>query len=244
MAQDSDPPRQSLGTLQTKQFCSCTPGQWVLVWVRLPSPLPAALAQRARGAPRGQRRARQGATPALGSVSPSVPARGCERWSGTERGSSAALLHRRRHSGLLQKTWHFGVWQHVCKEEKEEGKPKPCSKAAAPLLRVRLQPCPPSPAAGAMLPAPRPPSVCPSRCPFSLLAASSGRTISSRLMVTALASALKSMVPISHGPGAAAAAALRGRECCPALARRARSRPAQPSGPAKADPNEEVTSHL
>lgn len=156
----------------------------------------------------------------------SVPAcpcpctRGCTHCSRTgrssERGSSKALLHQRRHAGLPHKSWHFGVWQHVCKEQKEERKPESCSKAAACLLRVQLQPCPPSPGAGAMLPAPRPPSVRPSRCPFSLLAASSGRTISSRLMVTALASVLKSMVPISAWPG---------RRCCRRCAQQPRVLP-------------------
>lgn len=56
MAQDSEPRRQSPGALQTKQFCSCTPGQWVLVWGERPSPLPAPLAQPREpvGAPRGR----------------------------------------------------------------------------------------------------------------------------------------------------------------------------------------------
>lgn len=143
-------------------------------------------------------------SPGLGvPACPCSCTRGCRHGSCT--GHSSELAPARRHAGLLQKKLAF--WSlAACVQRGERGEEAQILlQSCCFLLRVQLQPCPPSPGAGAMLPAPRPPSVCPSRCPFSLLAASSGRTISSRLMVTALASVLKSMVPISAWPG---------RRCC------------------------------
>lgn len=171
---------------------------------KLPSPLPAPIAQPREpvghlGAGAGHSKVQTQPWGWCPRVSPPGAARPAAGQAAARSGAPAGLCCT---LGFCKKV---GILEFGIVRAKSRRKPKSCSRAAASALRVQPQPCPPSPAAGAVLPAPRPPSVCPSRCPFSLLAASSGRTISSRLMVTALASVLKSMVPISAWPG---------RRCC------------------------------
>lgn len=201
----------------------------------------------------------------------------------------AAALHeqglsctRRTGGGTLSfsppKSLKFGVLQHVCKGKEEKGREggrkspnhAPCCIAWPSLGQqaLHLQPFPPSHGGtgrDGTLPVPRPPSVCLPLCPFCLLAASSGRTISSKLIVTALGSALKSMVPIRAWPGRCSSRGAAAAVSCPVyfppLERQARLQPPLLSFPtpqhragwpcqlhhehsAKADPNEEVTSHL
>lgn len=166
---------------------------------------------------------------------------------------------------------NFGVLQHVCKGKEERGGggggeiPNPAPKLllcftvrrAADAGRAALPSL--APTAGGTLPAPQPPSVCLSLCPFCLLPVSSGWTISSKLMVTALGSALKSMVPIRARPGRRSprgAAAAASGPCLFSTLGKASVLPLRAAAPAgwpgqlhhepsaKADPNEEVTSHL
>lgn len=134
MAQDSDPRRQSLGTLQTKQFCSCTRGSGCCCGVKLPSPLPAPLAQPGE--------------PVRAALCPCPRTRGCPHcsWAGrsSERGCRKALLHQRRHAALLQKKLAF--WSSAaCVQREERGGEaqtllqsrcfsSPCAAAALPSL--------------------------------------------------------------------------------------------------------------
>lgn len=198
---------------------------------------------------------------------------GTQHHAACSAAAARALLHREdqpSHAGLPHKNvCNFGVLQHVCKGKEERGgggeSPNPAPKLllcftvhrAADAGRAALPSL--APAAGGTLPAPRPPSVCLSLCPFCLLAVSSGWTISSKLMVTALGSALKSMVPIRARPGhrcpRGAAAAASG-PCLFSTLGKASVLPPRAAAPAgwpgqlhhefsaKADPNEEVTSHL
>lgn len=131
--------------------------------------------------------------------------------------------------------WGFAACLQRKRGEGGGGSPNPAPKlllhftisraaSAAPATLPSL-----APTAGGTLPALRLPSVCLSLCPFCLLAVSSGWTISSKLIVTALGSVLKSMVPIRAWPGrqssCEAAAAPSCCVCFPPLERQARSPP-------------------